>query len=269
MGNYNSPRLLWIIAIIAQVLKIALAASQSLPCPFPAAEEPELNFVQQTDRFWAYDSHFNRWEKIELPFDLFSCINDNCSKVGSIEAQQNKQSNHENHNPDNYNSVMMDKAEETMVISDDEVSLTDEHLTPLPVRTRMSLSVMSETAVWITGESGSIYERFWNGIQWVIAPHDLPLSAGYATSVFTVNHTFMALSEAGLLYQLKIDANAQALWVEIGPSLPSSINTSDEYLSMNMRLRSGIPSAQGIYLYFATVDGSLVELSELQPIKCG
>ncbi|KAI3710596.1 hypothetical protein L2E82_40381 [Cichorium intybus] len=31
--------------------------------------------------------------------------------------------------------------------------------------------------------------------QWVIAPHELPIQAGYVVSVFLVNHTVLALSE--------------------------------------------------------------------------
>lgn len=71
------------------------------------------------------------------------------------------------------------------------------------LRKRVSLTKMSETSIWITAESGSIYERFWNGVQWVIAPHDLPSSAGPAVSVFKVNQTILALSEAGFLYQVR------------------------------------------------------------------
>lgn len=37
---------------------------------------------------------------------------------------------------------------------------------------------------------------------WVIAPHELPASAGYATATFIVNTTILALSEAGILYQV-------------------------------------------------------------------
>lgn len=72
----------------------------------------------------------------------------------------------------------------------------------LPVRKRVSLTKVSEMSIWVTGESGSIYERFWNGVQWVIAPHDLPVSAGPAVSIFAVNHSILALSEAGVLYQV-------------------------------------------------------------------
>lgn len=78
----------------------------------------------------------------------------------------------------------------------------DSRDTVLPLRKRISLTKMSDESIWVTGESGSIYERFWNGVQWVIAPHDLPVFAGHAISIFIVNQTILALSEAGILYQV-------------------------------------------------------------------
>lgn len=72
----------------------------------------------------------------------------------------------------------------------------------MPLRKRISLNKMSETSVWVTGESGSIYERFWNGLEWVFAPHDLPISAGHAVAVFIINQMILALSESGNLYQV-------------------------------------------------------------------
>lgn len=38
----------------------------------------------------------------------------------------------------------------------------------------------------------------------MIAPHELPASAGYATATFIVNTTILALSEAGTLYQVNL-----------------------------------------------------------------
>lgn len=251
MGILRIQRLLWVIAIAIPALKFRV---QSLQCPYPPpAERPVGDFVQLTDRFWAYDSDSKQWKRLELPFDLLSCINDSCIKVGSIEDK--------NRSPYDHNLIVHQED-----ASDDENLNLNPHL---PLRTRTSLRAISESSVWITGESGSIYERFWNGIQWVIAPHDLPASAGYAISVFAVKETFMALSEAGVLYQLTVDANTQPVWVETGPSFPStsSIDNSVEDSNRNVRLRSGIPSADGTLLYFATEDGSLVELSELHPVK--
>ncbi|KAK6144061.1 hypothetical protein DH2020_020881 [Rehmannia glutinosa] len=111
---------------------------------------------------------------------------------------------------------------------------------------------MSETSVWVTGESGSIYERFWNGLQWVIAPHGLPVSAGYAVSVFIVNQTILALSEAGYLYQLTEDS--QPIWVELTPDFDKS--TSKE----TVQLSSGVISNDRERMYFSTKNGLLLEL---------
>lgn len=77
----------------------------------------------------------------------------------------------------------------------------------LPVGKRISLTKMSEASIWVTGVSGAVYERFWNGVQWVIAPHDLPVSAGPALSVFIVNQIILALSEAGVLYRVLVPSN--------------------------------------------------------------
>ncbi|GLJ51702.1 hypothetical protein SUGI_1098840 [Cryptomeria japonica] len=234
----NTHKLLWVIAIGIFDFTVYFALSQSLQCTHPPDVE---EFVQLTDRFWAYDTHSNKWTQLELPFDLLSCNNGNCSKIGTI--QDLNQDNENNSPPHDYNPNSREE-QQFDEGSDDGVSLlAEEELgPPLVVRKRLSLTVMSETSVWITG---------------------------YAISVFAVNHTFAALSEAGNLYQLTMDANAQPLWVECTPSFPSmaNIDISDEDSSMSIRLRSGFPSVDGNSMYFSTVDGSLLELSELQPVR--
>lgn len=135
-------------------------------------------FEQKSNRFWEFSEELNTWVEVKLPYDLVSCINDSCKVVNSIRKGGGDDGDHEKQRePDVSYSV-------------------------LPVRKRVSLTRMSETSVWVTGVSGLIYERFWNGLQWVIAPHELPLSAGYAVSVFIVNQTILALSESGFLYQV-------------------------------------------------------------------
>lgn len=187
MGKLSTQRLVWVIAIAIQVLKFRV---QSLQCPYPPPPEgPVGGFVQLTDRFWGYDSDSKQWKRLQLPFDLLSCINGSCVKVGSIEDK--------NSSPYDHNLIVNPGDEASDDTIDENLNLNPH----LPLRTRTSLKAISESSVWITGESGSIYERFWNGVQWVIAPHDLPASAGYAISAFAVNETFMALSEAGVLYQ--------------------------------------------------------------------
>ena len=69
--------------------------------------------------------------------------------------------------------------------------------------------------------------------------------------------------------KLIVDANKQPLWAESAPLFPSSssIDNSDEDSNRNVRLRSIILSANGTLLYFATEDGSLLELSQLHHLK--
>ncbi|KAG8045206.1 hypothetical protein GUJ93_ZPchr0008g11697 [Zizania palustris] len=69
---------------------------------------------------------------------------------------------------------------------------------PVVPNRRISLARMSESSVWLTGQSGSIYESSGVGWVWVIAPHELQTSAGYVTATFILITTILALSEAGL-----------------------------------------------------------------------
>jgi hypothetical protein len=147
-------------------------------CPLHPHPRREAEFKQKTNKFWEYQEQSNTWVEISMPFNLMSCINGTCTKVGSIKQPERKHGR--------------------ASISNQEKD-TDP---ALPTRKRISLARMSESSVWVTGQSGSIYERFWNGVMWVIAPHELPTSAGYATATFIVNTTILALSEAGILYQV-------------------------------------------------------------------
>jgi len=148
-------------------------------CPLYPNPRREAEFKQKTNKFWEYQEQSNTWVEISMPFNLMSCINGTCTKVGSIKQPEWKHGR--------------------ASISNQEKDTTDP---VLPARKRISLARMSESSVWVTGQSGSIYERFWNGVRWVIAPHELPTSAGYATATFIVNTTILALSEAGILYQV-------------------------------------------------------------------
>lgn len=132
-----------------------------------------------------FDEKSDSWVPVELPYDLVTCINDNCTIVGSIGQVPEKGKKLQGNEVDTGR-----KANKKI------------YKRLLPLRKRVSLTKMSDASIWITGESGSIYERFWNGVQWVIAPHDLPASVEPAISVFFVNQTILALSEAGCLYQV-------------------------------------------------------------------
>ncbi|CAI0450181.1 unnamed protein product [Linum tenue] len=236
------------------ILMIGFAASW---CPLDYLQHQQSNqqqqqkFQQMSDVFWQFNEDSNTWVELKLPFDLLSCVDDNCTKVGSIGG-----------------GVSSSKGEgEGKLLEGDQVlsSLKEsnhkemEHgELPLPQRKRISLTKMSDNSIWVTGESGSIYERFWNGVQWVIAPHDLPLSAGHAIGVFIVNQTILALSESGVLYQMQLTEIAQPIWVELNPSI-------DGELSSRVIIKSGVVSNDRVKVYFCTKSGSLLELSEVEP----
>ncbi|XP_031388063.1 uncharacterized protein LOC116201097 isoform X2 [Punica granatum] len=215
--------------------------------PYHYVQQANRRFEQKTDRFWEYDEQAKRWVEVELPRDLVSCVDGNCSKLGLIGPGTRR--GEEDRGGKN------DGGGERRESSD--VALTQ--------RKRISLTKMSETSIWVTGESGSIYERFWNGVQWVIAPHDLPIAAGPAKSVFFVNQTILALSEAGQLYQIQlIDESSQPLWVEFPPIIDlSSSKEKDE--SAAIQIKSGVVSHDGVKVYFCTKKGLLLELSEVEP----
>lgn len=166
--------------------------------------QAQRKFELKTNKFWEYDEQSNSWLQVDLPYDLVSCFNGNCTKVNRID-----QTNQE-----------PEKDEIFTKVKDEGSSYTY-----LPWRKRVSLTKMSEASIWITGVSGSIYERFWNGLQWVIAPHELSISAGYAVSVFMVNQTILALSESGYIYQLQL-SDDQPVWINITPA--SDHQTSKE-----------------------------------------
>ncbi|GFQ01233.1 hypothetical protein PHJA_002267200 [Phtheirospermum japonicum] len=129
----------------------------------------------------------------------------------------------------------------------------------LPLRKRISLTKMSENSIWVTGESGMIYERFWNGLQWVVAPHALPVYAGYAVSVFLVNQKILALSEAGHLYQMQLNENSQPIWVEL------ILEFDKATIKETVQLSSGVITNDRERIYFCTKDGILLEVLEIDP----
>lgn len=171
------------------VILLLIPLTVSSFCPQNYIKQTGQKFQQKSHKFWEFDEHSNSWVELKLPFDLVSCVNDNCTKVGSIDQMN------------------IDKKEEQKTENlkkKKKSSGYDGGGVLLPLRKRVSLTKMSDTSIWVTGVSGSIYERFWNGLQWVIAPHDLPVSAGFAVASFFVNHTILALSDGGSLYQVYI-----------------------------------------------------------------
>lgn len=164
-------------------------------CTLPPNRSFNAEFKQRINRFWEFEETTNRWVEISLPYDLISCTNGSCSKVGSIEDWGKERGLNPEEETGEKSKNRMDCDQKEMEERVDQV---------LPVRKRFSIIKMSEASVWVTGQSGSIYERLWNGMRWVIAPHELPGSAGPGVSVFIINQTILALSEAGMLYQVAL-----------------------------------------------------------------
>lgn len=228
-------------------------------CPHHFVQETNRQFQQKTDRFWEFNEQSNSWVEVELPYDLLSCVNDNCSKVGSISPITTETEDQLEREYDVHEGRESEKKK-------DSYERQEENSDPiLPLRKRISLTRMSETSIWVTGESGSIYERFWNGVQWVIAPHDLPALAGRAISVFIVNQTILALSDAGSLYQMQLSESSQPVWVELTSQLNQSKDREGSEQSSAILIKSGVVSHDGVRVYFCTRKGTLLELSEIDP----
>lgn len=160
-------------------------------CPYQFFQQSNRRFEQKTDRFWKFSEEADRWVEVQLPCDLMISGSDGeCGKV----KNRKKESLDQEHGFDD-KKTRLDRKEAKIVAGPLDVVL-------MPLRKRISLTKMSETSVWVTGEIGSIYERFWNGLEWVFAPHDLPISAGRAVAVFIINQMILALSESGNLYEV-------------------------------------------------------------------
>ncbi|KAI7982801.1 hypothetical protein LOK49_LG15G02183 [Camellia lanceoleosa] len=244
--------ILFIIWVLSLLITFVLSSSSSSWCPPHFSLQTDRQFEQKSDRFWEFEEQSNSWVEVELPYDLVSCVDGNCTTVGSIAQMSKKTKDHRNREdsvPEQSSSSFRKKDGDNMV---------------LPLRKRISLIKMSEASIWVTGASGSIYERFWNGVQWVIAPHDLPVLAGPANSVFMVNQTILALSEAGNLYQMHLTENSQPVWVDFMPTVDHSTKQEAEQNS-TFQLKSGVISDDWERLYFCTKNGSLLELVGIEP----
>ncbi|XP_074292416.1 uncharacterized protein LOC141619286 [Silene latifolia] len=200
---------------------------------------------QEINQYFRFDEQSDSWVPVELPYNLVTCVNDNCTIVGSIREVEEK------------------RVDGTEAIGDVNNGKKEKqnYKRLLPVRKRISLTKMSETSLWITGESGSIYERFWNGVHWVIAPHDLPSSIGPAISVFMVNQTILALSEGGLIYQMQLTENSQLFWRDFAVTVGHNEVTEQKQI----QVKSGFVTNDGERIYFCTRNGSLLELVENDP----
>ncbi|KAK2993800.1 hypothetical protein RJ640_027678 [Escallonia rubra] len=210
MSKFFSRIIIWIILLLS-----CLFASDSASwCPYHYTPQPEQRFVQKSDKFWEFEEESKSWVEVKLPRDLVSCVNDNCTKVGRIDSKKSDK------HLESETDVPKQKGNSK---KKDGIGGKGGNSVLMPMRKGVSLIKMSEASIWVTGKSGSIYERFWNGLKWVVAPHDLPVSAGYAVAVFFVNQTILALSEAGRLYQMQLSENSQPLWAEFAVTVDHSI----------------------------------------------
>ncbi|KAG0447767.1 hypothetical protein HPP92_028181 [Vanilla planifolia] len=245
-------RYFWLICGLVSQMLLNSAVSGQSHCFLPPNKSFNREFKQRTSRFWEFEEKTNTWVEIRLPFDLTACTNGTCTKVGSIENLWKKRS---------------PPAAEQHQQKEAEVDSGDKEL--LPIRKRVSLTRMSEASIWVTGQSGSIYERFWNGVRWVIAPHELPASAGTAVSVFIVNQTILSLSEAGILYLLQLNENSQPIWSDLVLNIEPRIESAEAEAeaSTTMVIKTGAVSHDGERLLLTTAYGSLLEISEFQPLR--
>jgi hypothetical protein len=124
----------------------------------------------------------------------------------------------------------------------------------------------------VVGPSGSVYERFWNGVQWVLIPHDLPGGVGKASALASVNGTILATTANGPVYHMYMSSQQQLVWRFCGSNDPGNpievlkevfhqANTSKGYLVKG----PGMPTGEGATVFFPTNDERLAELLGLWP----
>ncbi|EOY32744.1 Uncharacterized protein TCM_040774 isoform 1 [Theobroma cacao] len=256
MSIFHFIIFIWVRLSISDLVLLTSASC----CPH-FVQQTSRQFEQKTDRFWEFREQSNSWVEVKPPVDLVSCVNDNCTKVGLID--QTTKAKEEDLQKEKDPS----KQKKHLKTKEGDIGEIEENCwTVLPQRKRISLTKMSETSIWVTGESGSIYERFWNGVQWVIAPHDLQMSAGRAISVLIVNQTILAISEEGNLYQMQLGDSSQPIWVEFKPAFNQSTNKEAEQSSV-VQIKSGTVTNDGLRVYFCTKNGLLLELSEVEPLR--
>ncbi|KAH7837832.1 hypothetical protein Vadar_018556 [Vaccinium darrowii] len=181
MSIFNPIFPIWVFSVL---IPFVISNSVSL-CPHHLPPGiGDRKFEQKTDRFWEFEEQSNSWVEVKLPYDLISCLNDNCTKVGSIGKYDDDQG---------------------------EFSLGGR--------------------------------------------------AAPANSVFMINQTIFALSEAGNLFQMQLSENLQPVWVDFTPKEEAQHNSS-------ILLKSGgVLSDDGLRFYFCTKDGSLLELTEIEPTR--
>ncbi|GAB4856015.1 hypothetical protein Ancab_024654 [Ancistrocladus abbreviatus] len=258
-SSHTMTKSILVFITLGTFLLTCLAAySSASGCRDHFLPQNNHQFQQKTNRFYQFQEQSNSWAEVELPYDLVTCVNGNCKTIGSINRAGGITGERQGQSYD-----VPEQRGNLKAKDGDDGGLKENYQMLLPLRKRVSLSKISDTSIWVTGESGSIYERFWNGVQWVIVPHDLPDSAGRAISIFTVNHTIFALSEAGHLHQMRLAENSQPIWVEYTDRLDQQTGEAEH--SFSPEIKSAVVSHDGQRIYFCTKNGSLLELDEVEP----
>jgi len=122
----------WFTCFAACILLESIVSAHSWCTPHPSPRQ-EARFEQKINRFWEYQEQSNTWVEISTPFDLMSCINGTCTKVGSIARKPAS------------SPVHSQEKEDARLDEEDE---EDRNGPVLPVRKRISLTRMSESSVW-------------------------------------------------------------------------------------------------------------------------
>lgn len=208
---------LWALALIHEAIALSALSTNFVQAELHHNPRAAAAFVQHSDKFWAYDRVTKSWTETDL-----SCLFNNgswwhsCSMGRKTKASSPRTSGqplqfsskgdprtrHEMNSEDGSSSASSSAEAEDSKTSCDSSSTSAPPLELSSLR-RISMVRFSDVSLWITGQSGAIYERFWNGVQWVVIPHDLPAFAGRATAVLSVNRTMVAMSESGILYQVR------------------------------------------------------------------
>ncbi|KAL9233669.1 hypothetical protein vseg_008634 [Gypsophila vaccaria] len=62
------------------IILFCLALSWFVVCGSATASHPR----QKTNQYFRFDEKTDSWVPVELPYSLVTCVNDNCTVVGSI-----------------------------------------------------------------------------------------------------------------------------------------------------------------------------------------
>lgn len=112
----------------------------------------DQKFEQKNTRFWELSEETNAWVEVKLPYDLISCINDNCTVVNTIQEPRKEahKDGDKTDGSDQRDSLGKNKKDDDGGGKKQERKMTSHPF--LPVRKRISLTKMSERSIWVTGE---------------------------------------------------------------------------------------------------------------------